>query len=97
MIFVVSLVDGEGAARYIKSTGNKNASTPIIAVSAYGSDSNEANNPLFAVYIAKPVQKANLVAAMRQLGFKTSTAQGRGVGTKITSNVAPSTLSYAAR
>lgn len=38
---------------------------------------------LFASYIAKPVQKADLVAAMRQLGFKTTTAQGRGQGTRV--------------
>ena len=29
------VVDGENAARYIKSTNNKNTSTPIVAVSAY--------------------------------------------------------------
>ncbi|KAI0638068.1 hypothetical protein C8Q77DRAFT_1047205 [Trametes polyzona] len=80
------ILDGEGAARYIKSTNNKNSSTPIIAVSAYsGSEASEANG-LFAAYIAKPVQKADLVAAMRQLGFKTSTAQGRGQGTRVTSS-----------
>jgi len=83
------ILDGEGAARYIKTTNNRNATTPIIAVSAYGSDSNETNNNLFAAYLAKPVQKADLLAAMRQLGFKTSSAHGRGVGAKITSSVAP--------
>jgi serine/threonine-protein kinase RIM15 len=70
-------VDGEGAARYIKSTNNKNASTPIIAVSAYsGADTNDASN-LFAASLAKPLQKADLVAAMRQLGFKTTSAHER--------------------
>lgn len=74
------LVDGEGAARYIKTTNNKNANTPIIAVSAYsGSEPIEPNN-LFAAYLAKPVQKADLLAIMRQLGFKTSTAPSRGQG-----------------
>ncbi|OJT13097.1 Serine/threonine-protein kinase cek1 [Trametes pubescens] len=77
------ILDGEGAARYIKTTNNKNTNTPILAVSAYsGSDAMEANG-LFASYIAKPVQKADLVAAMRQLGFKTTTAQGRGQGTRV--------------
>jgi len=71
------IVDGEGAARYIKSTNNKNASTPIIAVSAYsGTDTNDVSN-LFAASLAKPLQKADLVAAMRQLGFKTSAAHER--------------------
>ena len=70
-------VDGEGAARYIKTTNNKNANCPIIAVSAYGgSDPTEGNN-LFAAFLAKPVQKADLLSVMRQLGFKTSTASGR--------------------
>lgn len=77
-------MDGEGAARYIKNTANKNAQTPVIAVSAYsGSESTEPNG-LFAAYIAKPVQKNDLLAAMRHLGFKTSTVQGRGPGTKVT-------------
>ncbi|KAK7695966.1 hypothetical protein QCA50_000605 [Cerrena zonata] len=86
------ILDGEGAARYIKTTNNKNANTPILAVSAYGSDTIEAlKNDLFASFLAKPVQKADLIAAMRQLGFKTSTVQGRGVTTKVTSNL-PTTM-----
>ncbi|KAI0251301.1 hypothetical protein BJV78DRAFT_1212358 [Lactifluus subvellereus] len=68
------VVDGESAARYIKSTNNKNTSTPIIAVSAYsGADMGEAST-LFAASLSKPLQKADLLAAMRELGFKTSTA-----------------------
>ncbi|KAF9653379.1 hypothetical protein BDM02DRAFT_3087384 [Thelephora ganbajun] len=70
------IVDGEGAARYIKSTNNKNATTPIIAVSAYSGSEMEASN-LFAASLAKPLQKADLVAAMRQLGFKTTHAHER--------------------
>ncbi|KZT74282.1 hypothetical protein DAEQUDRAFT_761156 [Daedalea quercina L-15889] len=81
------ILDGEGAARYIKNSGNKNAETPIIAVSAYSAtDVVDPNQNLFAAYISKPVQKADLVAAMRQLGFKTSTVQGhsRGQPAKLT-------------
>ncbi|TFY60575.1 hypothetical protein EVJ58_g5063 [Rhodofomes roseus] len=77
------ILDGEGAARYIKNSGNKNAEAPIIAVSAYSATVNDVvdpNNNLFAAYISKPVQKADLVASMRQLGFKTSTVQGQGRG-----------------
>ncbi|KAH8118381.1 hypothetical protein DFH11DRAFT_1567044 [Phellopilus nigrolimitatus] len=75
--------DGESAARHIKSTTNKNSSVPIIAVSAYcGSDS--AASTLFAAALAKPVQKADLLAVMRQLGFKTSTQQdGGGPSTRV--------------
>ncbi|EJD01403.1 uncharacterized protein FOMMEDRAFT_147936 [Fomitiporia mediterranea MF3/22] len=71
------IVDGESAARLIKSTNNKNSSVPIISVSAYsGSDSFAST--LFAASLSKPVQKADLLAVMRQLGFKTSTHQDRG-------------------
>jgi len=73
-MLTTAVVDGESAARYIKSTNNKNTSTPIIAVSAYSADNNEAST-LFAASLAKPLQKADLLAAMRQLGFKTTTAQ----------------------
>ena len=76
------IVDGEGAARYIKSTNNKNATTPIIAVSAYSGSDMEASN-LFAAALAKPLQKADLVAAMRQLGFKTTHAHERGAAQKV--------------
>lgn len=97
LLIVPVLVDGEGAARYIKGTNNKNATTPIIAVSAYGSSdpSEAANNTLFTTYLSKPVQKADLLAAMRQLGFKTSTGHGRGAGAKITSNSVTLTTSLA--
>ncbi|KAI9448137.1 hypothetical protein H4582DRAFT_1802206 [Lactarius indigo] len=74
------VVDGESAARYIKSTNNKNTSTPIIAVSAYsGADMGEAST-LFAASLSKPLQKADLLAAMRELGFKTSTAHASILG-----------------
>ncbi|KAF7793640.1 hypothetical protein EIP86_004755 [Pleurotus ostreatoroseus] len=72
------ILDGEGAAKYIQTTNNKNANIPIIAVSAYGSSEPAEHSNLFSGYLAKPVQKADLVAVMRQLGFKTSTVPGRG-------------------
>lgn len=69
------VLDGESAARYIRSTNSKNTNTPIIAVSAYSiPDLNEPNN-VFSAFLSKPMQKADLLAVMRQLGFKTSTAQ----------------------
>lgn len=81
------VLDGEGAARYIKSTNSKNTSTPIIAVSAYsGIDPNEASN-VFAASLSKPLQKADLLAVMRQLGFKTSTLQGSHETTKLSASV----------
>jgi len=78
------VLDGEGAARYIKSTNSKNTNTPIVAVSAYSStDPNETSN-VFAAALAKPLQKADLIAVMRQLGFKTSTMQGAKTHPKVT-------------
>jgi hypothetical protein len=59
------IVDGEGAARYIKSTNSKNTNTPIVAVSAYSStDPNETSN-VFAAALAKPLQKADLIGKFR--------------------------------
>ncbi|KDQ29312.1 Serine/threonine protein kinase RIM15 [Pleurotus ostreatus PC15] len=82
------VLDGEGAARYIKSTNGRNANTPIIAVSAYsGIDMNEANN-VFVASLAKPLQKADLLNVMRQIGFKTTTMQGPGT-TKLTASHSP--------
>lgn len=66
------LVDGETAARYIKSTNNKNASTPIISISAYP----DPTSNLFAASLSKPVTKNDLLNTMRQLGFKTATKDG---------------------
>ncbi|KAG9056277.1 hypothetical protein FS842_011166 [Serendipita sp. 407] len=76
MDYHMPVVDGESAARYIKSTNNLNKSTPIVAVSAYvGQDSSVASN-LFAACISKPVHKTDLLAVLRQLGFRTSTSEG---------------------
>lgn len=79
-----STVDGEGAARYIKSTNSKNTSTPIIAISAYsGVENNDVGN-IFAASLSKPLQKADLLTVMRQLGFKTSSVPGGPGATKLT-------------
>ncbi len=70
------VVDGESAARHIKSTTNKNCTVPIISVSAYSGA--ESVNTLFAAALSKPVSKADLLTVMRQLGFKTSSHQDGG-------------------
>ncbi len=57
-------VDGEGAARYIRSTNSKNTNTPIIAVSAYSStDPSELSN-IFSASLSKPVQKVHLLGQL---------------------------------
>ncbi|KAF5333261.1 hypothetical protein D9611_002188 [Ephemerocybe angulata] len=70
------VLDGEAAARYIKSTNSKNTNTPIVAVSAYSStDPNETSN-VFDAALSKPLQKADLLNVFRQLGFKTAALPG---------------------
>ncbi|KAF9534792.1 hypothetical protein CPB83DRAFT_842950 [Crepidotus variabilis] len=82
------VLDGEGAARYIRSTNGKNTNTPIIAVSAYsGTDPNEMSN-VFTASLSKPLQKADLIAIMKQLGFKTSTVQHGASHPKVTAGAA---------
>ncbi|KAJ7781081.1 hypothetical protein B0H16DRAFT_1497019 [Mycena metata] len=78
------VLDGEGAARYIKNTNSKNTNTHIIAVSAYGG-ADPDDGGLFTASLSKPLQKADLLVVMRQLGFKTSTMQGAG-STKVTAS-----------
>jgi serine/threonine-protein kinase RIM15 len=80
-------VDGESAARYIKSTNNKNTTTPIIAVSAYSAVDPNETSKVFAAFLSKPLQKANLLAVMQKLGFKTSTIQGGVQATKLTASL----------
>lgn len=83
MDYHMPVVDGESAARYIKSTNNLNKSTPIIAVSAYvGQDSSVASN-LFAACLTKPVHKVDLLNVLRTLGFRTSTAEGAKHSTQV--------------
>ncbi|TRM67617.1 hypothetical protein BD626DRAFT_479309 [Schizophyllum amplum] len=77
------VLDGESAAKYIKSTNGRNANTPIIAVSAYAPDDTSEGNDVFAAFLAKPLQKADLLSAMRHIGFKTSTLQGGPNATKV--------------
>lgn len=81
------VLDGEGAARYIRSTNSKNTNTPIIAVSAYSSTDPNDLSQVFSASLPKPVQKADLLAAMRQLGFKTSTVSSNN--TKVLATTRP--------
>lgn len=76
-------VDGETAARYIKSTNNKNANTPVIAVSAYSLLESDLSNSVFVASLSKPVQRVDLLAVMKQLGFRISTQDSGKRGSKI--------------
>ncbi|EIW82330.1 hypothetical protein CONPUDRAFT_81831 [Coniophora puteana RWD-64-598 SS2] len=81
------ILDGESAARYIKNTNGKNTNTPIIAVSAYSASDVSDLDTLFAGSLAKPLQRADLLAMMRKLGFKTSAVSGVPLTTKISTGV----------
>ncbi|KAG9086177.1 hypothetical protein FS749_003854 [Ceratobasidium sp. UAMH 11750] len=77
MDYQMPSVDGEVAARYIKSTNNKNSTTPIVAVSAYNGYEGALAQGIFAAALSKPLSKNDLVTTMRSLGFKTSEAKGK--------------------
>ena len=59
------LVDGEAAARMIKSTNNSNRDTPIIAVTAYERTVQLAG--AFDDILSKPVTKSIIYQRLQQL------------------------------
>lgn len=78
MDYQMPSVDGEVAARYIKSTNNKNSNTPIVAVSAYNGYEGALAQGIFASALSKPLSKNDLLNTMRNLGFKTSQDGNKG-------------------
>ncbi|KAI8354074.1 hypothetical protein BD560DRAFT_357528 [Blakeslea trispora] len=58
------IVDGEAAARMIKSTNNINKDTPIIAVTAYEETLQQAN--IFDDTISKPVTKESVLRSIQR-------------------------------
>lgn len=78
MDYQMPSVDGEVAARYIKSTKNKNSTTPIVAVSAYSGYESALAQGIFAAALSKPLSKTDLLNTMKNLGFKTSHDGAKG-------------------
>ncbi|GAA5992000.1 hypothetical protein JCM10908_000689 [Rhodotorula pacifica] len=64
------VVDGEKAARMIKSTVNPSANSPIVAVCSQPAAVDDAAGTLFAGILCKPIMKADLLAVLSHLGFK---------------------------
>ncbi|GAA5925415.1 hypothetical protein JCM10213_008785 [Rhodosporidiobolus nylandii] len=64
------VVDGEKAARMIKSTVNPSANAPIVAVCSHSAAVDDAVGTLFAATLSKPIMKADLLAVLSRLGFK---------------------------
>lgn len=66
------LVDGENAARMIKSTNNANQNTPIVAVTSYAAHERThitEEGTLFNAVLTKPVSKADVLNVLTKLGF----------------------------
>ncbi|GAA5891130.1 hypothetical protein JCM6882_006434 [Rhodosporidiobolus microsporus] len=64
------VVDGEKAARMIKSTVNPSTNAPIVAVCSHTTAIDDAAGTLFAATLSKPIMKADLLAVLSRLGFK---------------------------
>ncbi|KAG8691696.1 hypothetical protein FRC11_012447 [Ceratobasidium sp. 423] len=83
MDYQMPSVDGEVAARLIKTTKNKNSNVPIVAVSAYSGYEGALAQGIFAAAISKPLSKTDLLNTMKSLGFKTQEgAKGKLSSTK---------------
>ncbi|POW09583.1 hypothetical protein PSTT_06766 [Puccinia striiformis] len=68
MDLMMPLIEGQDAARMIKSTQNPNALTPIVAVTSFESYVSEQGT-LFAALLTKPVNKKDVLNVMKRLGF----------------------------
>lgn len=67
-----SAVDGENAARMIKSTNNANQNTPIVAVTSYAAHDQlriTEEGTLFNAVLTKPVNKKDVLDVLSKLGF----------------------------
>ncbi|KAI9144790.1 hypothetical protein BKA69DRAFT_1054431 [Paraphysoderma sedebokerense] len=62
------IVDGETAARMIKSTENINNDTPIIAVTSYEHPSGNSGRQYFTDVVSKPITKETLVSKLQIWG-----------------------------
>lgn len=65
-------MDGENAARMIKSTKNANQNTPIVAVTSYAAHERThitEEGTLFNAVLTKPVSKPDVLNVLTKLGF----------------------------
>ncbi|PLW36391.1 hypothetical protein PCASD_13722 [Puccinia coronata f. sp. avenae] len=69
MDLMMPLIEGQDAARMIKSTQNPNALTPIVAVTSFESYYVSEQGTLFAALLTKPVNKKDVLNVMKRLGF----------------------------
>lgn len=93
---ILFLVDGEAAARMIKSTNNINRNTPIIAVTAYEHTLQLAG--IFDDTLNKPVTKEVVTQCIQRLSSdhslgNSSLFMNQGLWSIPSSGTAPSTFS----
>ncbi|EGG02429.1 RIM15-related serine/threonine-protein kinase [Melampsora larici-populina 98AG31] len=72
MDLMMPIIEGQDAARMIKSTQNVNAHTPIVAVTSFESyiiAPSDSEGTLFAALLGKPVGKKDVLDVMKRLGF----------------------------
>ena len=94
-------MDGENAARMIKSTNNANQNTPIVAVTSYAAHERThitEEGTLFNAVLTKPVSKADVLNVLTKLGFVAKTrvvtpAVGDSTISKTKADVAVMTVS----
>lgn len=69
---LMPILDGENAARMIKSTKNANQNTPIVAVTSYAprdQTSITEEGTVFNAVLTKPVNKTDILQVLTKLGF----------------------------
>jgi len=67
----MDIVDGEKAARMIKSTSNPSQDSPIIAVCSFGTGIDDEVGTLFSGTLPKPVRREQVLQVFSEkLGYK---------------------------
>jgi len=90
MDMLMPILDGESAARMIKSTKNANQQTPIVAVTSYELKDAQLSEEgtMFSAILQKPVTKNDVLQTMKRLGFATKSQTSNSIsGTKTTTEV----------
>jgi len=90
MDMVMPILDGESAARMIKSTKNANQQTPIVAVTSYELKDAQISEEgtMFSAILQKPVTKNDVLQTMKRLGFATKSQTSSSIsGNKTTTEI----------
>lgn len=87
-------VDGENAARMIKSTNNANQNTPIVAVTSYAAHERTSvteEGTVFNAVLTKPVSKADVLSVLTKLGFVAKTSSAKAAADSVSTTISPPT------